>query len=301
MPKVFPCRTRSWQHAQMGLIDSILNLVGLLIWLTWRSIHFDPLNRTPPATLVGTLRRAEARRLKSWQLPAALVVLLALRALLCWEIGSSAEWTPRLDLGLVVPPMRSDVLQSALLFSLLSFVRVLIVFYFWLLVLTVINRGTAEPDAIQKLVRLHLGRMARWPWPLQILLPILLVAALWIALHPLLVHLHLIDRTRSFAQLAEQGGLIGLCLLFTLKFLLPVFLGLYLIASYVYMGANPVWEFVSTTARNLLAPLRCLPLRFARLDFAPVVGVALILLLLHWLPNYIQANMTARHLILWPH
>ncbi len=300
MPKVFPRGTRSTQLAQMGLIDFILNLVGLLLWLTWRSIHFDPLNKTPPATLVGTLRRAEARHLKSWQLPAALLGLLALRAVLYWEIGSPADWTPRLDLGLVVPALRSDVFQSALLFSALSFVRVLIIFYFWLLVLAVINRGTAEPDAIQKLIRLHLGRMARWPWPLQLLLPVVLVAALWLCLHPLMAHLHLTDHTRSMAHAAEQGVLIGLCLFFTLKYMLPVFLGLYLVASYVYLGASPVWEFVTTTSRHVLAPLTKVPLRFARLDFAPILGMILILFLLHWLPNYLQTKMAVRHWILWP-
>ena len=39
----------------MGLIDFILNLAGVLLWLGWRSIRFDPLGRSTPATLVGTL------------------------------------------------------------------------------------------------------------------------------------------------------------------------------------------------------------------------------------------------------
>ena len=66
---------------------------------------------------------------------------------------------------------------------------------------------------------------------------------------------------------------------------------LHLVASYVYLGANPLWDFVGATARNLLAPLRRLPLRIARFDFAPVAGVVLIFLLLHWLPNLILGAM----------
>ena len=66
----------------MGLIDLILNLAGVLIWLSWRSVRFDPLVKTKPATLVGTLRRAEPRRMKGWQLLAGLGALLVLRAVL---------------------------------------------------------------------------------------------------------------------------------------------------------------------------------------------------------------------------
>ncbi len=43
----------------MGLIDFILNLAGLLLWLNWRAAKADPLGKSKPATLIGTLRRAE--------------------------------------------------------------------------------------------------------------------------------------------------------------------------------------------------------------------------------------------------
>ena len=74
----------------MGLIDVILNLAGVLLWLSWRSLRSDPLVTTSPATLVGTLRRAEPQRLKGWQLLAGLAVLLLLRALLYRQIGPAA-------------------------------------------------------------------------------------------------------------------------------------------------------------------------------------------------------------------
>ena len=79
----------------MGLIDFILNLAGLLLWLNWRSVRFDPLGKRTPATLIGTLRRAEPRRLRRWHLLAALGGLLLLRALFYWQIGSAAHWTGR--------------------------------------------------------------------------------------------------------------------------------------------------------------------------------------------------------------
>ena len=141
------------------------------------------------------------------------------------------------------------------------------------------------------MLRLHLGPVARWPWLLQVLLPLVVITGLWMALHPLLTHFGIISRVRSKAHLVEQGLLIGVALYFTLQFLLPVFLLLHLVTSYVYLGSNPVWDFVGATARNLLAPLRWLPLRIARFDFAPLAGVLLILLLLHWLPNLILGRM----------
>ena len=284
----------------MGLIDLILNLAGVLVWLSWRSVRFDPLVKTKPATLVGTLRRAEPRRMKGWQLLVGLAALLLLRAGLYRQIGPEADWTPKLNLFFVVLAFRSDHLAPVMLFSLLSFVRILIICYFWLLALMVINRRHADLDPLQKMLRLHLGPVARWPWLLQLLLPPASITGLWIALHPLLLHLEIIGRVQSNAHLAEQGLLIGTGLYFSLQYLLPVFLLLHLIASYVYLGSSPVWDFVGITAGNLLAPLRWLPLRLARFDFAPLAGVILILFFLHWLPNLILGRMAENNATVWP-
>jgi uncharacterized protein YggT (Ycf19 family) len=284
----------------MGLIDFILNLAGVLLWLSWRSLRFDPLVITSPATLVGTLRRAEPRRLRGWQLLAGLAALLLFRAWLYRQIGPAADWTPRLNLYFVVLAFRSDLWLPIVFYSVLSFARVLIVCYFWLLALAMINRRSAESDPLLRMLRHHLGPVARWHWLVQLLLPLLLVAALWIALHPLLLHLGITSRVRSNGHLVEQGLLIGTALCFSLQYLLPVFLLLHLIASYVYLGANPLWDFIGNTARNLLAPLRRLPLRIARFDFAPLAGVILILSLLHWLPNFILGQMARNEVNPWP-
>lgn len=284
----------------MGLIDFILNLAGVLLWLSWRSIRFDPLVRTTPATLIGTLRRAEPQRLKGWQLLVALAALLVFRGALYQQIGPEAEWTPKLNLCFVVLAFRGNLFLPALLFSVLSFARLLIICYFWLLALVVINRRNAAPDPVLKLLRLHLGPVARWPWLLQALLPLGLVIGLWAALHPLLVQLEIVGRARSLAHLAEQGSLIGAALYLSLQYLLPAFLFLHLIASYVFLGANPLWDFVGGTARNLLEPLRRVPLQIGRVDFAPVVGVVLIFLLLYGLPKVILWEMANHKASPWP-
>jgi uncharacterized protein YggT (Ycf19 family) len=284
----------------VGLIDFILNLAGILIWLSWRSLRFDPLVKTAPATLVGTLRRAEPRRLKGWRHLAGLAALLLLRALLYWQLSLEAGWTPKLNLFFVVLAFRSDLLLSTLLFSLLSFTRLLIVCYFWLMVLALINRRNSDPDPIQRMIRLHVGPAARWPWPVQLLLTLSLVIGIWVCLHPLLVHLEVASPVRSFLHLAEQGLLIATALVLSLQYLLPLFLLLHMVANYVYLGSSPLWEFIAATARNIVAPLRRLPLSIARFDFTPLIGVILILTLLHLLPKVILGEIAKHNVSSWP-
>jgi uncharacterized protein YggT (Ycf19 family) len=284
----------------MGLIDFILNLAGVLIFLSWRSLRFDPLVKTMPATLVGTLRRAEPRPLRGWRLLAGLAALLVLRGWLYRQIGPEAEWRPGLNLCFFVPRFHSDRLLPVMLFSVLSFARMLIVCYFWLLALAIINRHNAEPDPMQRMIRLHLGPVPRWPLFVQLLLPLLLVTGLWLALHPLLVQLEITGPVLSTVHLVEQGVLIACSLVLSLQYLLPVFLLLHLVASYVYLGSNAFWDFIGATARNLLAPLRRLPLRIARFDFTPLAGVILIFALLHWLPYLILGELAKHNVSPWP-
>ena len=197
-------------------------------------------------------------------------------------------------------PFRNDLLRSVLLFSLLSYARILLLFYVWILSLNILNRQTVDSDPIQKLIRMHLGRIGRWPWPVQGGLPLVCISAFWVALHPLLLRLGLTSPVSSEARLVAQGLLVAAGAYLSLKLLLPVFLLLYLIVSYVYLGTSALWDFIGATARGLLAPLRGLPLRFGKLDLAPLVGVLLILVLLHILPNYILRKLDQAGLTIWP-
>jgi hypothetical protein len=38
----------------------------------------------------------------------------------------------------------------------------------------------------------------------------------------------------------------------------------------------PIWEYLQTTGRNLIAPLQVLPLRAGKVDLTPIVGMALV-------------------------
>src|SRR5262249_31658592 len=145
------------------LIDFILNLVGLWLWLTGRSLSTDPLQKTKPATLTGTLRRAEPRRLKTWHLLAGLLALLLLRSLLYWQIGPAVNWTPKIRLVAIAISFRSDYLDRMLLFSLLSFSVSLAVVFLCMLLLSLTSGHSAESNPFQRFLRMQLGVVARWP------------------------------------------------------------------------------------------------------------------------------------------
>jgi len=286
-------------------IDFILNVAGLLLWLNWRSVRLDPFNRGIPATLAGTVRRAEPMRLKRWHFLAALAGLLLIRANFYEHIGPAVNWTPKLNLTVVMPafPLTvrgHDFFLSAFLFSVASFVRLLVVFYFWLLAIAVFNRHETNPAPLQKLLLQQLGRVARWPLFIQLILPIFIIAGLWALFHPLLIYIGVTTHLRSNALLLAQGAVVSLIVYLTLKFLLLAFLSVHLIVTYVFLGTNPVWEFINTTSRNMLAPLNRLPLRFGKIDLAPVIGIILVVLLLYLLPNYLLHELDRRHLTLWP-
>ena len=83
----------------MGIFDFIVNLACLLLWLNRRSIRFDPLGQRKPATLIGTLRHAESRRDGRWRLLAAIGGVLVFRAGIYWQIGATANWAGKLELG----------------------------------------------------------------------------------------------------------------------------------------------------------------------------------------------------------
>jgi uncharacterized protein YggT (Ycf19 family) len=258
----------------MALIDFILNLAGLLLWLNWRSVRFDPLGKRTPATLIGTLRRAEPRRLRRWHLLAALGGLLLLRALFYWQIGSAAHWTGTLNLSVITLSFRSDYFVRMLLFSIFSFGLTLGVFYLWLLLLSIL----AGPEPFHRLVQMPLGGIDRWARWAKFLLPLIVTATFWWLASWLLAELQIIPKPVSTAQRLEESLVIGLSSYLTWKYLAGALLVLHLLNSYIYFGKHPFWGYVNAGAQTLLSPLRALPLRVGKADFAPVVGIVLVFL-----------------------
>jgi uncharacterized protein YggT (Ycf19 family) len=284
----------------MSLIDAILNFAGLLLWFNWRSIRMDPLARRRPATLAGTLKSTRHGTAAGWPFLAALTVLLAVRAVIYWQLGASVDWLPRLDMGLVVLAFPIDGLTNALLFSAVSFLRLGVVAFFWLLVIGILTRRVEEPDPILKLVRIQLGRIWRLPVWAQLAITPVLTICLWAALRPVLSGAGVVGEGQSSLQVLQQGVLLFGALVASLKLLLPLILLLYMLSIYVYLGNNPVWAFVTSVSRGLLAPFRREKLRSSKLDFAPLAGILVILLLLHTLPMLGMRFAVSQNLTVWP-
>jgi uncharacterized protein YggT (Ycf19 family) len=269
----------------MALFDSLLSLIGLLLWLNWLSIRFDPLSRTRAMTLLGNLKRTGKSGARRWLSLSGLIILLFGRALLHWLVSRSVNWTPRLDFGVVAISFRDENLAQILVYSFLGFGIWLAGFYFWLLLLSVLNRSLSEDDPIQKLVRLHIRWLEGWPAILKLLVPLFVGAASWVAIHPLLRQLDVVPPVRTWLQLFEQSGLIGVESWLLWKYLILGILLVYVVNSYVFLGNHPVWNYIDTTARNLLAPLKGLPLRIGKVDLLPLVVGVVVLFLAEFLAN----------------
>jgi len=267
----------------MGLIDSILNVVALLLWFNWRTARFDPLAGSTPATLAGTLRHAGSPTLKNWLVPLAIPALLLLRALFYWQIGGALGWTAKIDVGVIAIPFWCDISRAGLgrmlLFSFYSFGVALTVFNLWLLLLSIVKSKNTDADSLRQLLRAHLGRAETWPWWLKTLLPLLIITpAWWLASWPL-TSTRLLPDPIFVMRRVEQSLLVGAGSYLCWKFFIVGLLALYFVSSYVHFGRHPFWQHLNEIGRQLLSPLRWLPLRISRLDFLPIVGIVLILLL----------------------
>jgi uncharacterized protein YggT (Ycf19 family) len=262
-------------------INLFLNLAGLLLWLSWCSVRFDPLYQRKPATLMGTLRRAEPQRFKQWHLPIIIIALLLLRAVLYYWIGSAADWIAKLDLGVTVLPFRSDWFLRILVFSFCSFGATLVFFYLCLLPLSLL----AGPEPIHSFVKIPLGRVDAWPVWARVILPLIVTATLWWTGSWLFTWLQILPTPAASAQRIEQSIVIGLDGYLAWRYPLALILLLYLVSSYIYFGKHPFWKYVEATAQKLLSPLRGIPLRVGRMDFAPIITLALILLVAHLLEH----------------
>jgi uncharacterized protein YggT (Ycf19 family) len=259
----------------MGIVDFILHLAGLLLWLNWRSNRFDPLVKRAPATLMGTLRPAAPQKLRRWHLLAFIAVLLLLRAVIYWWIGGETNWSGKLYLGLIVPCFSGAGhwigFCRMILFSFLSFGLVLGIFYVCLVPLSLL----AGPMPIHGLVTIPLGRVDGWPRWAKVMLPFFFTAILWWLLSWPLSRLEVLAPV-SPAGRFQQALVIGLNSYLLWQFPLGAILLLHLLSSYIYFGRHPFWKYISATAQTLLQPLRKIPLRLGRVDFAPLAGIALI-------------------------
>ncbi|HTV42044.1 MAG TPA: hypothetical protein VMF08_15855 [Candidatus Sulfotelmatobacter sp.] len=273
----------------MSWVDIILNIAGLLLWLNWRAGKIDPLGKRTPATLVGTLRRAEPSRAQRWTLPVFLAALIFVRAVIYWQIGPAIRWSGILNLGVISLSFRSDRFGLILLFSLLSFLVALGVLYSCLLLLSLLK----GPKPIQDFVRLQLGRIDDWHPGVKLALPFVVTAIGWWAVSWALVSLRIIPQPVSPACRIEQSLIIAVQGYLIWEFPIAALLTLHLLNNYIYFGRHPVWNYADVTSNTLLWPLKhlkWLPLRIGKVDLTPIAGIAIVFFVAEF------ASGTLRHL-----
>ncbi len=130
------------------------------------------------------------------------------------------------------------------------------------------------PEPVHGLVKIPLGRVDGWPRWAKILLPFVVTAVVLAGWRAGCWSGCKFCRRRFDGARLEQSLVIGLGSYLIWKFPIGAILVLYLLNSYIYFGKHPFWKYVNVTAQKLLRPLRRIPLRLGRVDFAPVVGIA---------------------------
>jgi len=262
----------------MSIIDLILNIAAVLLWIHW-------IPYTPPQTIslssvsiISTLKRAEPAHTR-WYYLGSLVVLLIFRGFIYWQVGEKWNWNPSIDLTAIQLIFRSDRAVAIFVFSVISFLGSLGIFYFYLLFFSIVNQSLPENDPQQRWIRFYLGWVARLPAVLKLILPGFLIAIIWLVVHPILVRGDWVPHSKSTGELLEQSLLIGATVYLLWKYLIVGLLLLHVVNSYVYFGNLPVMHYVKVTAQRLLWPLDKLPLKLGRIDLGPFVWIALIVLL----------------------
>jgi len=262
----------------MGIIDFILNLAGLLLWLNWWAEQVDPVTKRKPATLVGTLRRPDSRS-RNWQLPSAIAGLLLLRALFYWQIGSTAHWSAKLNCGALIlsfpiPDNSWTACGRMLLFSVLSFGLTLAFFYLCLLLLSILN----GPEPFRTFIRSQLGRVDAWSTGMKLVFPFIVASASWWILSWMFQAMQILPAPASEAKRLGEAVVVGSGSYLAWQYVAIGLLALHLLNSYIYFGKHPFWNFVNAEAQTLLAPMRKLPLRVGKVDFAMFLGIILVFL-----------------------
>ncbi|HTR41522.1 MAG TPA: hypothetical protein VMH87_07890 [Pseudomonadales bacterium] len=198
-----------------------------------------------------------------------------MRAVLYWLIGPALRWAGTLNLGVISLSFRSDKFSRILLFSALSFILALGIFYSCILLLSLLK----GPKPVHDFVRMQLGRIDGWPRAVKLFLPLVVTAVGWWLISWLLAWLQIIPQPSPIRRI-EASLIIAVQSYLLWQFPIAAILVLYLLNSYIYFGKHPIWSYVDGTARTLLKPLKGIPfLRIGKVDFAPVLGIALVFLI----------------------
>lgn len=246
----------------MHWLDTLLNCVGLALWLGWRGWGVGRSLRLP---------RWSASRRASCAF--ALLLLLTLRPWLYWRWGIVRGDVPVLNLGVIAVPWNSRRFYGMAVFSTASFLVWCGALLAGFNVLSIASRRLRDRNPCAAWTTAQLGWFGRWPAGLKVLLPWGVWGALWVPAQPWLVAMHVALPVADPARLWAQAAVLGaMTVLVWPGFLLPVLL-LGLLRQFVFLGDGIGMEFVDAVCRWATRPLRRWPLEIGRVDLTPAIGI----------------------------
>jgi uncharacterized protein YggT (Ycf19 family) len=261
----------------MSFLDLMLNWIGVLLWLNWRSSAPITPFHAPATTLLSTLKPTTTENVKKTSSLIILILLVLLRPFLYQYLGVYYDWVPSLSFGPVVLNFRSDYLSRMFVYSVLGLAKTMGIIYIWALFLSVFPPLKKSNDFLSRIVKVLLGALDKLPFLIKVILPFFVGVLVWIILTWALASLDIIPRVTTFKLVFQQAILFGVEVYLSLEFLLVFLFFLHLLNMYVYLGNATFWWVINSIAEICLTPIRWLPLQIARLDFTPVAGIALVI------------------------
>tara|TARA_B100001123_G_scaffold16303_1_gene18466 strand:+ start:257 stop:1120 length:864 start_codon:yes stop_codon:yes gene_type:complete len=265
----------------MGLLHLILNFVALLLWVHWR-MGLPPQQASPKrSTGARVLQFLLRKALASISLILLTVVLLG-RGWFYFAVAPDLSWQPHLDmvsfsLGEFQEwslPFDRNVLEKQLAFSIVSFLPWLVVYNFCLVLLSVLRPDLKEAEGWNRFLRQQLGWLDWLPAVLKIPIAFLLAGCLFYASAAWMQRLEILTLGTN-VELAHFAGDNAAVHLRHVAWFSMGLIVLYLFSNYVYFGGQNFWKCIEATGKSLLWVLQLLPLRWRKVDFAPLLGLAL--------------------------
>lgn len=256
----------------MSLVDLLLNLAGLLMWVSWRGISGLEAAGTA-GTILGNLRAATRNKDPRWGYLAGLLALLIFRALIYRQIGPALPWHPIWNGPTVSLSFRADSFPRMLGYSFLSFGWILAVWYTAWVAVLLVNPPPRDRDGVTKAIRRQMGWVANLPLLMLAVLPPLGVSLGWMLVGWLAARHRILPALQDGGHLVQQAIVVGLAQYSVLRWFVVGLLSLHFINLYVYLGNHALWDFVQQTGDRLCRPFRFA--RFGHLDLSPLPALFL--------------------------
>jgi hypothetical protein len=258
----------------MGVLDYLLNVLGLGFWLAWRGRGLAPAR--PAGTLVGNLKPAAVRRGRAPAPGLGLAAVFLGRPVLHWLIADWTAVSPGWSAGPFHLVFRPD--NWALLFahSALSLIWSILVFQAAALLAAAVCRRLSEPRGLAELTRSIAGWAARPPVVVGLLIPSVSGALLWAAIALPLSRVGVVPKLGGPALLTAQALVAGVSVWLPVRWFVVGTLLLHAFQNYVYIGENQFFTAVKALGRAFEWPWSRLPFRLGRMDvtalFAAIVA-----------------------------